>query len=1104
MSTAARGPGTDETDPFGTAALRASVRATWAGASSRFREDANTEEDHARGYYRDRVVVELAQNAADAATRAGCAGRLVLRLAVSDDVRTLVAANTGEPLDAVGVASLASMRASAKRPGQREGIVGRFGVGFASVRSVADDVTVTSAPGAVRFSVAATREELAVLAAADPALAAEVAARGDSLPALRLPFATEPSSVPVGCTTAIRLVLRDDEAVASIEAQLDAVGDALLLALPGLDEIRIERPGAAERVVAGADHRWLSVTRSGPVPAELLATRPVEERGSTVWSVTWAVPREGTGSCRAEAARRTGSRADDPGLLGVVHAPTPTDEPLTVPALLVASFPLDPSRRQVAAGPVTDLVAAAAGAALADLARIVPEPLDLVPTGLPAGRIDDAVREAALEALRGAPVLAGRRAAESVVLDVEVGPPLVAALGPTGLGVVHVASRHRAAARALGVEVRSLSDLIDALPAGLTPGQWRTLYAALADRVDDRGVREAVSGILVPLEDGGVTRGPRGLIVRDATTDDAGDDRAGLGAHADGQPRAGAGPRGPAALGLRVVHPAASHPLLLRLGAITADDPDVLGLPGVEAAVRAAGDDRLGRDVEPDEDWPAEIVAVLELVADVALGSPERRAYPAWLRGVPLPADDGRWHRADELAAPGSWAADHLDLPVVDVPDGWWEPVSLVLGAVGVRERLVVRSLEHVTGSDLDDADGTDDEGHADVAGWDDYDAYLTALLGEGHHLVDLQVVEDLDVVRDDAWGAVVDALGDDPAGREALLLPVGGRSGGAGRGGTGTDDATGAEDGASGEKAVPVGYAAWYLRDVLAAPFRSPAGGVEQERSAGEPDERVAEAAAALAVVLPRAPAEVAHVRDPRMLAALGAVSTPEELQRLLTAPDPGIWETFFDNLPAAGTPVPVRVARGVWAALEQACAAGLELDRLPGCLVALAGGVPCVVLVDQGDRARTLVVASVPAWAQIRAVLPATSDALAAEVADVLDLELVDTLAAVVLPAGQKRVHQVAHDVRSAVPGLPSTWLEHDTLEVDGLSVDWWVTADGQVHVGAQGGADLLRAAAHGCASAAGRWGDRHAIELMLRAPDSSVGIAAQGAWDASVSSR
>lgn len=64
------------TDPFGTAGVRMRVLAGWVAAPVRLREDANAEEDLALGGYRDRLVVELAQNAADAAVRAGAHGRL--------------------------------------------------------------------------------------------------------------------------------------------------------------------------------------------------------------------------------------------------------------------------------------------------------------------------------------------------------------------------------------------------------------------------------------------------------------------------------------------------------------------------------------------------------------------------------------------------------------------------------------------------------------------------------------------------------------------------------------------------------------------------------------------------------------------------------------------------------------------------------------------------------------------------------------------------------------------------------------------------------------------------------------------------------------------
>src|SRR5918998_3669960 len=128
------------------------VLTAWGGGPARFREDANAEEDLVRGGYRDRLLVELAQNAADAALRAGVPGRLRLELFdVGGGGEVLHAANTGAPLDAEGVTGLATLRASAKRDevqtvgrsgvvgGRRPQTVGRFGVGFAAVLAVSDE-----------------------------------------------------------------------------------------------------------------------------------------------------------------------------------------------------------------------------------------------------------------------------------------------------------------------------------------------------------------------------------------------------------------------------------------------------------------------------------------------------------------------------------------------------------------------------------------------------------------------------------------------------------------------------------------------------------------------------------------------------------------------------------------------------------------------------------------------------------------------------------------------------------------------------------------------------------------------------------------------------
>ncbi len=50
-----------------------------------------------------------------------------------------------------------------------------------------------------------------------------------------------------------------------------------------------------------------------------------------------------------------------------MHAPTPSDEPLGVPALLIASLPLDTTRRHAAPGPLTDFVVERAADAYVEL-----------------------------------------------------------------------------------------------------------------------------------------------------------------------------------------------------------------------------------------------------------------------------------------------------------------------------------------------------------------------------------------------------------------------------------------------------------------------------------------------------------------------------------------------------------------------------------------------------------------------------------------------------------------------------------------------------------------------------------------------------------------
>ena len=242
-------------DPFGTAELRRLVLDAWAASPARFREDANAEEDYALGGYRDRVVVELAQNAADAAARAGVAGRLRLTLRTG----TLEAANVGAPLDAAGVAALSTLRASSKRgPDTQEMAVGRFGVGFAAAVAVSDEPRICSLTGTVTWSSSAARDLIQRI----PALAGELAARSGHLPVLRLPFPAN-GAPPEGFATAVTLPLRDEAAERLVRRLLAETGPALLLALPALAAIEIEVDGVTRALTAAHDGDGVTTTVDG-------------------------------------------------------------------------------------------------------------------------------------------------------------------------------------------------------------------------------------------------------------------------------------------------------------------------------------------------------------------------------------------------------------------------------------------------------------------------------------------------------------------------------------------------------------------------------------------------------------------------------------------------------------------------------------------------------------------------------------------------------------------------------------------------------------------------------------------------------------------------
>ncbi|MER5909689.1 molecular chaperone Hsp90 [Streptomyces sp. NPDC001982] len=1016
-------PAPEGADPFGTARLRRGVLDAWATSPARFREDANAEEDLVLGGYRDRLIVELAQNAADAAARAHTPGSL--RLTLRDGV--LFAANTGAPLDAAGVESLATLRASAKRDAP-DGQTGRFGVGFAAVLAVTDEPAVVGRHGGVRWSLAEARELAEETAIHGPGLRDEIRRRDGHVPLLRLPFTAE-GTAPDPYDTVVILPLRDTAATDLAERLLDSVDDALLLALPGLEEVVVEtdtlrtlrrRTDGTTTVVEDSRDgttRWRTAAAHGLLTPDLLADRPVEERLRPHWSVTWAVPID------------EDQRPVSPRTAPVVHAPTPSDEPLGVPALLIASFPLDTTRRHAAPGPLTDFLVQRAADAYAELLAgwrpVTDSIIGLVPGPLGKGELDGALRQAILDRLprtaflppaiepkgaddlpealrpRDAEVVEGA-GSDTVRVLAEVLPTLL----PAGL-------ERRVGLRTLGVARLPLADAIDRL-AGLEkdPDWWYRLYDSLAGVDPDR-----LSGLPVPLADGRTTIGPRQVLL--PTSDTARID-----------------PEVLARLGLKVAHPDAAHPLLEKLGALPATPRAVLTTPQVRAAVAASLDDDGAVAWEGDAPDAEELAdTVLALVRDAGLEPGDE----PWLGALALPDEDGELAPAGELVLPGSPFAqvireDELAAVEAELAEKWGEQPLAACGVLA--DFALVRATDVVLDPDeLEPREG--DFAEPDDAGLlDAVDVWCEDILDRFPDTpvppvaTELVAVRDLDLVDDDHWPQALALLARPPL-RDALTQPV----------------RILLPDGTH-EVVRP--YTAWWLRGHPVLDGRRPAGLLA---AGGDPllhglyDE-----------------ADATGFEDEQVLRALGVRTSVAAL-----LDEPGGAAELLERLADPERPVGAAQLHGLYGAL-----ADLDPEQvtLPDDLRAVVDGR--VEVVDAADA----VVVDSPDLLPFTSGVPLlpVRPSRAAELAELFQVRrLSESVTGSVDSEGTE--HAVPESVRVLLgPRTPDTYVEHEELVVDGVEIDWRLTTDGTLH------AATLEGVAAGLAWAAGQWPRRFEVAALL----------------------
>ncbi|MBF6484331.1 ATP-binding protein [Nocardia otitidiscaviarum] len=767
--------------------------AAWRGSPTRLREDAATEADLVRAGYRDRVLTELAQNAADAAAKAGVAGRIAVWLT---DGRLHIA-NTGVPLDVSGVHALTALRASAKTGADTA--VGRFGVGFTAVLSIADEIEFRSTGGSVRFSRADTRQALR-----ESGIRIPDTEHPFEPPALRLAWPTEHTPVP-DFDTEIILTPRADVDTPALLASMRAEALDLLLELPALHSIRIESdeftstvtdlpapapvsrggdgngPARAHVVLDDVEHadgygvpidRAAHANAFQPAVAEKTAHSAVHGGAGSDRAVGGLQEVRITGP-RGEVRRwwqfRTGrarwllplrdgrpvAAAPD-----VLRAPTRSDEELSLPVLLIADIPMQPDRRRLLPG--ARIAELASG--YADFARALParDRLLLVPTpGFARSEADGLLREALVEELGEQPWLPvlhaqpedepvpaaadlavvaverPRRASVFIGVTDELAGLLAEIVGP--LVVPELSGRSTADALSVldvhRIGLARIAELSGSVERA--PQWWYSLYDALEPFVGDPLAVEELGALAVPLADGRMVTGPRTVVLDDHL-------ESAVPVH-----------------WARLVHPEAAHPLLGRLGARPAGPEELLRDPALHA------------QLEHDPADPDTVEAVLNLAAHANPGAgivepdsgatdpvrgepaaPVPGLLPTWLGLLEIPDDTGDLVPADELLLPDAPLARVLveDSPFGTVADDLvrrYGPTAL--RAVGVGWGFTVVAESDPTGPDH----------HLD-----DEETWWETLAEDPPELL---AVRDLDLVDPEQWPRALRLLLADPATRPLL-----------------------------------------------------------------------------------------------------------------------------------------------------------------------------------------------------------------------------------------------------------------------------------------------------------------------------------------------
>lgn len=309
-----------------------------------YRGELSTAKDYA-----GREILELVQNAADAAAEVGGQGKVRIEI----NKHGLCVANTGQPFRPGGVRSLMTSHTSDK-PGRQATLIGAKGLGFRALLNWSSEPFITSGALEIGFSRSFAEKHIEELAVESGTIR-KLLGRSDQKPVPVLAFPAVGSAVEdiggqaereligrarairgLGYQTVVVAAFSSPKAQSRALSQLKEFEPNFLLFVESLDEITLAAEGEQEirwTKKPSSDGRYIIEIHSGEIVAQQHWI--CHRRKGTILS----------GQSPKNYELAIGLRTDSANAPGKLHSYFPTDIPLPFPALFHATLELDSHRK---------------------------------------------------------------------------------------------------------------------------------------------------------------------------------------------------------------------------------------------------------------------------------------------------------------------------------------------------------------------------------------------------------------------------------------------------------------------------------------------------------------------------------------------------------------------------------------------------------------------------------------------------------------------------------------------------------------------------------------------------------------------------------------